>query len=79
METSTKRRAKREYHHGTSPASVVSSVLCLIGFIIMGVGMVFGPNGVGSINWLVLWIGLAVTVGSALVGGILNRVGLGQD
>lgn len=79
MEPTTKRRAKREYHHGMSPASLVSSIVCLIGFVIMGIGMSFGPSGLGSINWTVVWIGLAVTLGSALIGGILNRVGLGQD
>lgn len=79
MEPSTKRRNKREYHHGMSPASVIGSVICLLGFIVMCVGMVFGPHGVGSINWPIVWIGLAVTLGSALIAGILNRVGLGQD
>lgn len=77
--TRRRRPMAKEIHHGRTPAAWAGSMLALAGFIILCAGMVFGPNGVPSINVTLAVIGGILLLAAPLVGGILNRVGMGQD
>ncbi|GAB3704589.1 HGxxPAAW family protein [Mariniluteicoccus flavus] len=79
--TATRRRRpmQKDIHHGRTPAAWAGSILALVGFILGSLGFVFGPHGVPSINWTMVIVGGVLLVAAPLVGGILNRVGMGQD
>ncbi|WP_262851936.1 HGxxPAAW family protein [Mumia quercus] len=57
--------------HGSSPAAWTAVVICLIGFTIGGVALLMGPN------WVLFWIGVGLTLGSAVVAKIMSAAGLG--
>jgi hypothetical protein len=50
-----------EHHHGR-PVSWVAVVIILIGFVVGGLAMIFGPT------WWLVWVGGGIVV----VGGILS-------
>lgn len=80
--TATRRRRRRsakEVHHGRTPAAWAGSMLALLGFVVLCAAMVFGPDGIPSINVPLAVVGGAILVLAPLVGGIMNRAGLGQD
>lgn len=57
--------------HGSSPAAWTAVVICLIGFTVGGVALLMGPN------WVLFWIGVGLTLGSAVVAKIMSAAGLG--
>lgn len=64
---------KEKYHHGKTPAAWTGTVIAAIGALIATVGFFL------NINWTVVWIGLAVMVAAPIVGGIMTKVGFGQE
>ena len=71
VQTRGTRVAKREYHHGRTPAAWTGSAITAVGFIVAAVGFLMG------LNWLVIGIGLGVAVLGAVVGGFMRKAGLG--
>ena len=69
----------KEVHHGRTPAAWAGSLLALAGFIVLVVGFLTGPNGFPSININISIVGAAMVVLAPILGGILNKAGLGQD
>lgn len=69
----------KDVHHGRTPAAWVGSLVALVGFIVMVVGFLSGGGGFPSINVPVSIVGAALVVLAPILGGILNKVGLGQD
>ncbi|MFD1826630.1 MULTISPECIES: HGxxPAAW family protein [Mumia] len=57
--------------HGSSPAAWTAVVICLIGFTVGGVALLMGPN------WVLFWVGVALTLGSAVVAKVMSAAGLG--
>lgn len=57
--------------HGSSPAAWTAVVICLIGFTLGGVALLMGPN------WVLFWIGVALALGSAVVGKVMSMAGMG--
>lgn len=65
-------QGKKHYHHGRTPAAWVGSLVATLGFLISTVGFFM------NINWLVVWVGLAVVALGAIVGGVMVKMGYGQ-
>jgi hypothetical protein len=59
--------------HGSSPAAWTAVIVCLVGFTIGGLALIPEPN------WVLFWIGVGLTLGSAVVGRVLAAAGLGLD
>ncbi|WP_228552029.1 HGxxPAAW family protein [Mumia zhuanghuii] len=57
--------------HGSSPAAWTAVVICLIGFTVGGVALLLGPN------WVLFWVGVALTLGSAVVAKVMSAAGMG--
>ncbi len=64
---------RREYHHGRTPAAWTSSIMAAVGFLISTVGFLM------NINWPVVGVGLAIVVVSPIVGGVMRKMGYGQE
>lgn len=64
---------KEKYHHGRTPAAWTASVVATIGALIATVGFFL------NINWTVVWIGLAVMAVSPIIGGVMVKLGFGQE
>ena len=62
-----------KYHHGKTPAAWTSMVIASIGALIATVGFFL------NINWAVVWVGLGVMVAAAIVGGVMVKLGYGQE
>lgn len=65
-------RTARYYHHGTSPAAWVGSVLSAIGFVLAAVGAMLGPS------WIVVILGTALVALAGLVTVVMKINGYGQ-
>ena len=59
-------------HHGNTPAAWTGVVLILAGFAVGGVGLVLD-------NWLVFWIGVALGPIGAIVGKVMQTMGMGAE
>ncbi len=57
-------------NHGATPAAWTAVVVCLVGFCVGAVGLVVQ-------NWSVFWVGIAVIAFSAIVGKVMQAMGLG--
>lgn len=77
--TRRRRPMAKDAHHGRTPAAWTGSMTALLGFILLCAGMVFGPDGVPSVNVTLAVVGGIVLLVAPLVGGIMNRLGMGQD
>lgn len=62
----------RYYHHGQSPAAWTGTIIAMIGFITLTVGIFLGPM------WVVVWVGIGLVVLSAIVTLAMKAMGLGQ-
>lgn len=58
-------------HHGSTPAAWTAVVLCLVAFCVGAAGLMIG-------NWVVFWVGVGLVVVSALVGKVMQAMGLGS-
>lgn len=77
MMTST--RQMKEVHHGRTPAAWVGSSVALVGFLVMFFGFTFGPHGIPSINIPISVVGGVILLLAPVIGGVMNKIGLGQD
>ncbi len=59
--------------HGSSPAAWTAVLVCLIGFTVGGLALIPEPN------WVLFWIGVGLTLASAVVGRVMAAAGLGLD
>lgn len=66
-------RRRVEYHHGRTPAAWTGMTISMVGSIVATVGFLM------PLNWPVIWAGVALLVGGALVGGIMRKMGYGQE
>jgi hypothetical protein len=57
--------------HGNTPAAWTAVSVMFVGTIISGLG-------VAVLNWPLFWIGLAVVVLGAVVGKVMQMMGMGQ-
>ncbi len=61
-----------KYHHGRTPAAWTATVIAVIGSLVGAVGFLM------NISWTLVWAGIALMVGAAVVGGIMVKLGYGQ-
>jgi hypothetical protein len=76
---SRRRHEIKEVHHGRTPAAWAGSIIALAAFLILTVGFLFGPEGFPSINVPISIAGGIVLVLAPIIGGIMNKMGLGAD
>lgn len=57
-------------NHGNTPAAWSAVTVALLGFIVGSVGLMLDP-----VNYVVFWIGVALVVISAIVFGVLAKLG----
>lgn len=62
-----------KYHHGRTPAAWTATVIAIIGSVVSTAGFLL------NISWTLVWAGLALLVGAAVVGGIMVKLGYGQS
>lgn len=60
----------KHVHHGRTVAAWVGSLIALIGFIVGGLGLVFG-------SWTVFWIGGALLIVALIATVVLQKMGMG--
>ncbi|MDP9319302.1 MAG: hypothetical protein M3O94_09600 [Actinomycetota bacterium] len=61
-----------EAHHGNTPAAWTAVCVALVAFLVGAVGLVAG-------SYLVFWIGVAMLAVSALVGKVMQAMGMGDS
>lgn len=59
-------------HHGNTPAAWTAVCLALVAFLVGGVGLMIG-------TWFVFWLGVALLAVSAVVGKVMQAMGLGES
>ncbi|MGI8700988.1 MAG: HGxxPAAW family protein [Nocardioidaceae bacterium] len=59
-------------HHGNTPAAWTAVSLALVAFVVGGVGLMVG-------TWLVFWLGVALLAVAAVVGKVMQAMGLGDS
>lgn len=59
-------------HHGNTPAAWTAVTVILIGFVVGGIGLVI-------MNMTVFWIGLILLPVGAIVGKVMQKMGLGAE
>lgn len=62
----------KHYHHGRTPAAWTGITVAFVGFLVGTVAFFMGPN------WLIFWIGMAIVLLGAIVGGVMSKMGLGN-
>ena len=58
--------------HGSTPAAWTAVAIVIVGVLMGAVGLMFGPN------WLLFWIGAALLPVGAVVGKVMQAMGLGE-
>lgn len=59
-------------HHGNTPAAWTGVTIILIGFVVGGIGLVVA-------NMLLFWVGVALLPAGAIVGKVMQLLGLGAE
>ena len=59
-------------HHGQTPAAWTGVTIALVAFLIGGIGLVVD-------SMLMFWIGMVLLAASAVVGGVMSKMGMGAD
>jgi hypothetical protein len=59
-------------HHGNTPAAWTAVVLILVGFTLGGIGLMVD-------SWPMFWVGVALCPVAAIVGKIMQRMGMGAE
>jgi hypothetical protein len=59
--------------HGSSPAAWTAVLVALVGITLGGVALIPTPN------WILFWIGVAVSLASLVVGRVMSAAGLGAS
>ena len=65
-------RTPKYYHHGRSPAAWAGSVVAAVGFVIVTVAAMLGPN------WPLVIIGGAIVLLAGIATMVLKAMGFGQ-
>lgn len=65
-------RTPKYYHHGRSPAAWTGSIGAAVGFVIVAVAAMLGPN------WTLVVVGSAIVAVFALVTLVMKVMGYGQ-
>lgn len=60
-------------HHGRTVAAWTGSIIAAAGAVVAAVGFFM------DINWVVAGIGVGIMLGGAIAGGILRKMGYGQQ
>ena len=60
----------KHVHHGRTVVAWVGILIALIGFIVGGLGLVFG-------SWTVFWIGGALLIVALIATVVLQKMGMG--
>ncbi len=60
-----------EAHHGNTPAAWTAVCVALVAFCVGGVGLMVN-------SYLVFWIGVALLAASAVVGKVMQAMGMGD-
>lgn len=76
---SRRRTTVKHVHHGRTPAAWAGAMIALVAFIVLTVGFLAGPGPFPSINLPITIAGGVLLILAPIVGGIMNRIGLGQD
>jgi len=66
-------QGRKEYPHGRTPAAWAGSILATLGFLVASVGFVM------NLNWPIIWVGFAIVAVSVVVGGVMRKLGYGQE
>jgi hypothetical protein len=61
-----------EAHHGNTPAAWTAVCVALVAFLVGGVGLVVD-------NYVVFWTGVAMLAVAAVVGKIMQAMGMGDS
>lgn len=59
-------------HHGNTPAAWTGVTIILLGFVVGGIGLVID-------NMVVFWVGVALAPIGAIVGKVMQLMGMGAD
>ena len=59
-------------HHGQTPAAWTGVIIALVGFLVGGIGLVIDVLPV-------FYVGCVLLLASAVVGGVMSKMGLGAD
>jgi hypothetical protein len=59
-------------HHGNTPAAWTAVFIILVGFVVGGIGLVVN-------SWPTFWVGVALVPVGAIVGKIMQKMGLGAE
>jgi hypothetical protein len=59
-------------HHGNTPAAWTGVMIILLGFVVGGIGLIIG-------SMLLFWIGVALGPAGAIVGKIMQKLGMGAE
>ena len=62
-----------KYHHGQTPAAWAAVVVSGLGFLIGAVAFLMGPN------WPLVWVAAVFVLAGPVIGGVMRRMGYGQD
>ncbi|MER7915186.1 MULTISPECIES: HGxxPAAW family protein [unclassified Streptomyces] len=63
--------AGSSHGHGHTPAAWTGVIISFVGFLVAGAFMVMA-------NTIGFWVGMALIIGGAIVGGIMKAMGLGD-
>lgn len=74
-----RRPVVKEIHHGRTPAAWAGSLIALIASVILTIGFLTGSGDFPSINVPISVAGGILLVLAPIVGGIMNKLGFGQD
>lgn len=74
-----RRTTVREIHHGRTKAAWAGSMIALVAFLVLTFGFLTGDGQFPSFNLPVIIVGGILLVLAPIVGGVMNRLGHGQD
>jgi hypothetical protein len=59
--------------HGSTPAAWTAVLVALVGITLGGIALIPTPH------WALFWIGVALSLGSLVVGRVMSAAGLGAS
>jgi len=59
--------------HGSSPAAWTAVLVALVGITVGGIALIPTPN------WILFWIGVAISLASLVVGRVMSAAGMGAS
>lgn len=74
-----RRTNDKHVHHGMTKAAWAGSMIALLAFFVLTFGFLTGSGSFPSINTPVAIAGGVLLVLAPIVGGVMNKMGLGQD